>query len=285
MSLQEEHQSKITRYLRDVGSHLRDLEPEGRQHMLSELHARIQDDIVGGSGNGHTEPDVDRVLSKYGSAAAQAARLRGKKVVDSPALLDWEERVWLGVCAGVANRIGIDANFIRLVLVVLGFIPPLMPFLITGYLCFYLAVYYSAPRGTYERIRLYPVLRRSIAIALGVTGIYGGAFILLVFLSRLSKQALGAGLLLGGQWNWLVAQNTPIYVWVMIYMMPVAIVSALPVRRTWASTLEKVVKAILALYAMLICIGLAFVITGLVLSGVEQFSDSPGTDAIRQLFQ
>ncbi len=288
MSEHEEKKTKIANYLREVSAHLQDVDTDGRRVLLTELNARIQADVKGRAPvNGQDVTVVEEVLIDYGSPAYQAAQLRDESAEtgNGGTALDWEHRVWLGVCAGIAQRIGIDANFIRLVLVVLGFVPPLLPFLMTAYLGFYAVVYAASPKGALPRLRIFPIVRRTIAAALAGVGLYGGAYVLLLVLSRLSKQILGTGLLIDGKWNWLLTQNQPMFFWVMVYVMPVAVMSAMPVRSTWASTLEKVVKAALALYAMIICIGLAYMVTGLVVNGADTFTDSPGTDAIRQLFQ
>ncbi len=289
MSVQEENKTKITNFLKEVGAHLRDVDTDNRRVLLTELNARIQADVRGRApANGQDVSVVEEVLYDYGSPAKIAEQLRDEAAESGgggDTILAWEDRVWLGVCAGIAQRIGIDANFIRLVLVVLGFIPPLLPFLATAYLGFYAFVYVSSPKGALPRLRIFPVVRRTVAVALAAIGIYGGAYVLLMLLSRLSKQVLGTGLLNGGQYNWLLTENVPMFFWVMAYVLPIAVISAMPVKSSWAGTLEKVVKAALALYAMVICVGLAYMITGLLLNGADTFSDSPGTDAIRQLFQ
>ena len=288
MSVHEENKTKITNFLKEVGAHLRDVDTDNRRILLTDLNARIQADVRGRTpANGQDVTVVEEVLGDYGSPAKIAKQLRDEAAESgsSDTILAWEDRVWLGVCAGIADRIGIDANFIRLVLVVLGFIPPLLPFLATAYLGFYTFVYVSSPKGALPRLKTFPIVRRTVAVALAAIGIYGGAYALLALLSRLSKQVLGVGLFNGGQYNWLLTQNDPMFFWVMAYVLPIAIMSAMPVKSSWAGTLEKVVKAALALYAMVICVGLAFMITGLLIIGADTFSDSPGTDAIRQLFQ
>jgi phage shock protein PspC (stress-responsive transcriptional regulator) len=287
MAEHEEDKTKITDYLKEVGVHLRDVDTDDRRVLLTGLNARIQADVRGRApSNGQDVSVVEEVLDDYGTPAKQAAQLRDDSATGGDGgILAWEDRVWLGVCSGIARRIGIDANFVRLVFVVLGFVPPLLPFLIAAYLGFFGVVYVASPKGTLPRLRLFPIVRRTVAAALAGAGIYGGAYALLLVLSKMSKQVLGAGLLYGGQWNWLLTQNQPIFFWVMVYTMPIAIMSAMPVKSSWAGTLEKVVKAAFALYAMIICIGLAFIITGLLVDGADQFTDSPGTDAIYQLFQ
>ncbi len=287
MSDHEEKKTKITNYLREVGAHLKDVDTDGRRVLLTELNARIQADVKGrASSNGQDVTVVEEVLGDFGSPASQAAQLLDESAeADGATILSWENRVWLGVCAGVAQRIGIEPNFVRLVLVVLGFVPPLLPFLMTAYLGFYAVVYVSSPKGALPRLRVFPIVRRTIAAALAGVGLYAGAYVLLLVLSRMSKQILGTGLLIDGKWNWLLTQNQPMLFWVMVYVMPVAVMSAMPVKSSWAGTLEKVVKATLALYAMIICVGLAYMVTGLLVNGADQFTDSPGTDAIRQLFQ
>lgn len=288
MSVYEEDKTKITQYLTEVGAHLRDVKTADRRALLSELNARIHANVKGRApANGQDVTVVEEVLDDLGSPARQAAELRDLSAETGPdaTILVWGDRVWLGVCAGIAQRIGIDANFVRLVLVVLGFVPPLLPFLITAYLGFYAVVYSASPKGALPRLRYFPIVRRAVAVVLAGAGLYGGAHILLLFLSRLSKQALGTGLLIDGKYNWLLTSNKPMFFWVMAYVLPVAIMSAMPVKSSWAGTLEKVAKATLALYAMVICVGLAYMIAGLLIEGADQVTDSPGTDAIRQLFQ
>lgn len=288
MSVREEDKSRITQYLTEVGAHLRDVDTENRRALLIGLNKRIHADMQGREpANGQDVTVVEEVLEELGSPARQAEELRDASAEfgGNRTILGWSDRVWLGVCSGVAQRIGIDANFIRLVLVVLGLLPPLLPFLIVAYLGFYAVVYTAAPKGALPRLRIVPVLRRTVATALAATAIYGGTYLMLSLLSRLSKQILGMGLIIDSQWNWLLTSNESLFFWVMVYVMPVAVVSAMPVKSTWASTLEKVVKAALVLYALAVCVGLGYMITGLLIEGADNFSDSPGTDAILQLVQ
>ena len=134
------------------------------------------------------------------------------------------------------------------------------------------------PRLPYFAILKAALLPVVIALALHMATHY-----VLIFMAHAGAQLLGDALHIGGRWTWLNVQKGSLLFWVLMYCVPVSILAALPIRTTWAGTLRKVVQAGLALYGLILCAGIAYVLVGAILAGVDQFSNSPGAEALSDL--
>lgn len=116
MKLTERQQQRITRYLHEVRSRLGDLPETERSGALTALQARIVREVQL-PGDGLVDDAVlDKALENCGRPSEQAQRILAGRPSQNPSFLLWNDRVWLGVCGGAAERLGTEPFYIRLVL-------------------------------------------------------------------------------------------------------------------------------------------------------------------------
>jgi hypothetical protein len=85
---------------------------------------------------------------------------------------------------------------------------------------------------------------------------------------------------LPGDWAWLAWRGDSLFTWALLLALPVAALSALPVPAAWAATLRKVAWALVAVYAVALCFGLACYFVG---TAVALASDFEGIPAVSNL--
>jgi phage shock protein PspC (stress-responsive transcriptional regulator) len=282
--LTERQERHITRYLKDVGDQLCDIPSRDREAALSKLNTQIEKELKRFP-HGIADIDLENVLGNLGSPARQASRLVPADRFTASTFVSWPDRVWLGVCAGIARKLDIDANIVRVIAVLMGLVLPLLPVLFLAYLAIYFWDYFTGDRRGIEPLEPLKVAK-TLAMTFGVAlALHWGARILLIFVARGYEAVAAQPLMLDRRWSWLMQDAGSWFFWVLALGLPLAAISALPVPKAWAGTLRKTVHAGLAIYAVWLCYGLASVLAGIILSGVDQFSGTEGTDALFSLIR
>jgi hypothetical protein len=87
------------------------------------------------------------------------------------------------------------------------------------------------------------------------------------------------------QWGWLPDWRGYFLFWALMYCLPVRAVAALPVTANWDATLRKTADAGMALYAVVLCFGVASALTGAIVRGIQQLPEAPNAGALLGLFQ
>ncbi|MBX7255514.1 MAG: PspC domain-containing protein [Candidatus Hydrogenedentes bacterium] len=205
---------------------------------------------------------------------------------DNTALLNWDNRIWLGVCAGLAHRFGVEPVLVRFAAVMLGIVPFLLPFLLVGYLAVYFYVYFTAEGNrSLDEINWISVAK-SAAVVFAIA-------LLLHVVSGLLATLLAHGVMLLTQgpptiapkWGWLVTSGGSLFRWTLFIAIPLAMLAGLPLASGWQGTMKKVVHAGLAVYGVILCFGLASLIVGTLLGFIDDTSGKPGTDALLSLMR
>jgi len=282
LELSEAQERRIARYLRDVGSHLTEMPSEERERALSRLNARIERELTR-TGDPVGDEFLDRVLASYGTPASQAARIADSKTTEPVSLLGWSNRLWLGVCSGVARYFNLDPNVVRILAVLLGLIPFVLPILLWSYLGFYLYQYYSVKGRALDPLDPVKVLR-NVGGFIAVTAVlHFCARFFLFFIAYAHEQIVNAPIVYPGEWGWLPERVRFYFVVMLAIGMPMAAIAALPVSANWSGTLRKVVQAGVAIYAVILCLGIACAIVGVVIANAGQMPDTPAFDALINL--
>ncbi len=60
--------------------------------------------------------------------------------------------------------------------------------------------------------------------------------------------------------------------WALALTLPLAVLSALPLANAWDYTLKRLVQALLALYGLILCFGIASFLVGIILDVVSDFA-------------
>lgn len=284
LKLTENQERRITRYLRDVGETLGTLPQAEREAVLTRLNARIDRELSRYTGT-INDVELERALTQFGDPAQTATQSAISTQPSLTTFVSWPDRVWLGVCAGLARKLDIDASIVRVIAVLMGLVLPLLPLLLIAYLATYFWDYYAEGRRVLEPVDL-PRVAKSVAATLGVTlALHFGAWFLIVFIPHAYQAIVAQPLLLDRSWNWLTYDAGSWLFWVLAIGLPLTVMSSLPVPKAWSGTLRKVVQAGLALYAVLLCFGVACILVGVILRGVEEFSGTAGTDAVFSLIR
>lgn len=284
IELTESQERRIARYLRDVAEQLRDMSTEDRERALSRLNARIERELAR-TGEPIGDEYLDRVLNAYGTPASQAARIRDAKTPEPKGMLAWNRRLWLGVCAGLARYFNLDPTVVRALAVLLALVPFLLPFVLWGYLALYLYQYYSVKGEGLDPIDPLNVAKSVGAMAGVILVLHACTRFFLFFIAYAHVQVTRTQLVYPGNWGWLPGETGFLFFMMFVTGIPLAAIAAMPVSKEWSGTLRKLAQAALAVYAVVLSLGLACAIVGVVVANIGAMPDTPGLDALIKLAQ
>ncbi|MDZ4858751.1 MAG: PspC domain-containing protein [Candidatus Hydrogenedentes bacterium] len=282
VELTEGQQRRIARYLREVGEHLHDLPGDQRERALSRLNERIERELTR-TGDPAGDEFLDRLLAGYGTPASQALRIADAQDPEPATFLAWNNRLWLGVCAGIARHFNLDPTVVRVLAVLLGFIPFVLPLLLWAYLGFFVYEYYTVQGRGLDRVDAFKVLRSGGALLGIAILLHAVARFFLFFIDYAHVQLMRTKLVYPADWGWLTEYTGTLFFFALALGVPLTAIAAMPVSANWSGTLRKTVQAGLAIYAVLLCLGVACAIVGVVLANAGQMPDTPGLDAILDL--
>lgn len=280
MRLTEEQQRRITQFLRHVNRELDDLSGAERRETLERAKDRIVEALRRLPRRDIHDTDVIRALKSCGTPEELAARVRERPRQPPAKFLATRDRTWLGVCGGIARLVHNETRMVRIIFVLLGLVTG--PVALILYLAVYSAMYLAEETEAVvpiDRGRLVKALSGSFGIALAL---FAGTEAVLWSVPNTYARFTGQGhFALDSSWGWLDVHGPSLFLLVLALVLPIAAMSGLPVPDSWASTLRKVVQAVLALYALGLCFGMACVLVGTILYAVEQ---ATGTDLLQALF-
>ncbi|HOJ34692.1 MAG TPA: PspC domain-containing protein [Candidatus Hydrogenedentes bacterium] len=260
MRLTEAQRDRINRYLKEVHQGLSDAEPRVRSEKVHALKTRIRQELAKLEDRDVRDEDIEQILAACGAPTQQSVP---RYEDDSSRPTGQDDRVWLGVCARLAAQWDLDARVIRIAAVLLGLLPPVLPFLLLTYIGVYVYFYVSAPDSKpKDEISIFGIAKFVLAVFGGVWGVYLCGVVLIEFIARSTFKLLAQPLALSSRWTWLEREGAGWFFWMLFTLLPLSALSALPVPPAWASTLRKVVYAVLALYAVLVCFGVASYLVG-----------------------
>lgn len=271
MRLTQKQEWLIDRHLNEVARALEgDTEPKIIDRAVARVRGRIEGCLRGEGDGVLSDETVHEAIRKTGApavvareilAAAKAEAARGPE--SSP------NRRWLGVCFWAADRFGMPASAVRLMVLMIGLVTAPLALLVYAGVWFWLSSTGALPAA--GRLRPLRLLWRLTATLLVAVGIYLGAkyafkalaFAMVTWAKRPVPET--------GQWGWYLNEQGSLLFWALFLSLPVALLSALPMAGGWDRTLRRAAQALLALYAVVICFGLASVVAGIILQIVHEF--------------
>lgn len=184
---------------------------------------------------------------------------------DGPA--DYGDRHWLGVCAAVADRRRMPVSTLRIGFIVLGLVTG--PIALVAYCIAYFADSYQHPNEYPEGDGWAASWRmvRALVIALAL---YFGAWLVLYGAGELYATFIG-GLAELEQFGAVMEHDRRALVFVLFTALPLALLSGLPMAYRWDRTMELLVNAVLAVYAVLLSLGVSSSLAGYLLSAFQHF--------------
>lgn len=271
MQLTQKQEWLIERYLRAVGDALDD--SAAREAAVAQVSRRIHQAL---RRHPSSEPlrddDLVAVFQELGSPGRQAAKYQDHYGGPRGLSLSGTDRVWLGVCGGIAKRLSAPSRYVRWGALALGVTGPLALIL---YLALYVWLYMdteesAAPRVDIKRAATGVGLMGAAAVAMDM-GVAWARWpfekLYLTFASH-ALPALGA-------WGWLEGRRGVLLFWVLVTMLPLAALGRLPLADNWDATLWRLAKVVLALYGVALCLGLASHLVGLLLGLTESVGAAP----------
>lgn len=275
MRLTQKQEWLVDRYVRAVGNRVDDGADGTREQAVAWVKDRIKRELGAFTKQASGDLQVIGVLQRLGPPSQQAGVLR-KTLRRAPLVLSITDRVWLGVCGGIARYLNVDVLQVRLAAVVVGLITG--PLAIIGYLGLYFDMYNAARQGE--------VRERAPQIdGAGVLRMAGGTVTAVLALDLAAQMALmglgAAGAALGAQanvglapWEWLRENLQWTMFAALLTLGPLAILAGLPLAGHWSATVKRVIYAVAAMYAVVLSFGIALNIVGVILQVVARVSIS-----------
>ncbi len=285
MRLTKEQHQRVSEYLSAVDASLDEMPASDRNQALTDTRSRILRDLQRRGGDTISDADVDAALEELGPPAGRAHRLMAARPKTTDSFLVWPDRVWLGVCAGLARFFDTPPTVVRIVAIVIGLVClPLLPFLLVAYILAFFAAYYLEHAPGLPPLRFGLLLKSGFRALLIGTALFAGAKLFMFFVLHVYQRFMGRALFLEGDWGWLLLHGKPLFIWTVLFCVPVALLSALPVRKAWARTLKKVSDAGLASYALALCLGIACLLVGIAVKISGEVRGDADFDTLKALF-
>jgi phage shock protein PspC (stress-responsive transcriptional regulator) len=272
MRLTQKQEWLVDRYLHEV---MRALEGDTEPKVIDRAVARVRGRVEGylrGEGDGIlSEETVREAIRKTGQPAVvareilEAARAEAERGPESS-----PNRRWLGVCHWAAEKFSMPPWAVRTMAFIMGLVAAPLALMAYAGLWFWLSTTGALPpAGRLRPLRLAWRLAATVLVAVGLQmgakyTFKGLAFAMENWAKRPVPQL--------GQWGWYLEQQGSLLFWTLFLSLPVALLSALPMAGGWDRTLRRAAQAMLALYAVVICFGLASVLAGIILQTVHEFT-------------
>lgn len=197
-------------------------------------------------------------------ATARAAGVQGRTLEST------EHRRWLGVCWNLARRLGVEVRYVRLAALVLGVCTG--PFALIVYLGAYFEMYFSSERRMQPSLDPLRLVKALLQSSLAALLMFAGSHFAMFGIRAAYQKIFGEEVPPMGGLDWLETNGFGIFLIVLIATIPLAALSALPMADGWNETAGKVYKAILALYAVGISLGIAAFLVGVMLGFVQRYT-------------
>ena len=302
MNLSEKQERLVARYYQELSVRLNGHPPGERDRILAHLKRRVSEQMgqfgaVAASDdevatllrlstralpelapllNGHQlQFDLDLASPEFAGAAdagkgakervsSDAAAGPGKGV-QGRTLESTEHRRWLGVCWNLSRRLGVEVRYVRFGALVLGAVTG--PFALIAYLGAYFEMYFSSERRMQPSMDPVRLIKALLQGALTAVAMFVGSHFVVLGIHAAYQKLFGEEVPAMGGLGWLEANGLGLFLLVLIGTVPLAALSALPMADGWNETAGKVYKAVLALYAVGISLGIAAFLVGVMLGG------------------
>lgn len=303
----------VSRYLREVGEELEELPYTTRERVLLRLKARIarEFDALGQGTPGDEE--IQAVLRRFGAPSEMAREILSKHQPAGQLALASPDRRWLGVCLGIAERLDLSVGLVRAVFLALGLTGPAIlafclgrcaaafaaallggaeggvawqgvpgaaivlslggPVVLIVYLALYFEMYLTSDPEEVPRISRSKVATLVLGTLGGASALYAGTRGVLALITYAYVRFTGKSTPFLGKWGWLEANAGSLFLALLCALLPMALLCSLPVPNRWDNTGKRIVQAGLATYALVLCLGIASTLVGIIFVVVEEFTE------------
>jgi len=274
MQLTPHQEGLIAGYIREVSLLADGTVPQPEKDAaLRRIESRLREILAKKGDAAIADDDVLAAIKFLGTPETQAEKITAPRGPEAELVRAAENRVWLGVCAALAHRTGIDLWIVRSLAVVAGiFVAPLA---IMGYLAGYAELYLASGKRLGEAPNLLRMGGRATAAFVAALVLYVGTSYFLAFLAYGYEMALNRPLGHLGEWGWYTRRADAWVFWAIVFSAPVAALSGAPLAGGWDYSLKRLAQAIIALYAVAICFGVAAYLIGIILDVIGEFGGIP----------
>jgi len=267
----KKQESIINKYLTEVNTSLNSsTDIENRQKILLDLRTKIISTLKKtGKNYIHDEELCEILYEEFGEPVIQAEKLLHPREPALKLTLDYENRIWLGVCAGLSARLQVPVLLIRLLFSILGLC---LGFGFIVYLSIYFYLYFSS--GAYSGKKIHwGFLIYQLILTLFLLGlVYGIAFFLLKGIELLHRGWVSyyykSSLANVDDVYSFIFMSFLFYVWTGILS---AIMGGLPLRNDWDKTFRNIRDAQIALLVIFESAGIAWVVYHLIIESIAAF--------------
>jgi phage shock protein PspC (stress-responsive transcriptional regulator) len=289
MHLTQKQESLISQYLRDLSRRLDARLPEKvRERNLRQVQTRIYHDLERLNSNAISDDEVSQVLRRITSnlteetdpvapspltetrtASGSNPPLKNSATTSLRGHAQSPKPIWLGVCAYNAGRFDIEPWMVRLGLVILGLCTG--PLAVFVYIAAFAEYYGNLPEKERPAIVWPRLAVRTVVPVAVLIGLRWGANKLLVLIAYGHELVFKEAMPSLGEWDWFRFQEGTYFFFALLSVLPLSILSGLPLANAWGHSLKRLAQAITAFYAMALCFGVASVIAGLILDRVQAY--------------
>ena len=271
MKLSQKQEWLVARYLRAVAQELGDVPDAARARAIARLKARILRSLRELDISPLPDPEVVAVLDALGSPAHQARELLEDRPLARGVVPSVDDRVWLGVCAGLGERLGVAVGVVRLGAVLAGLLTG--PVALVLYIAAYIEMYVSSRAGETPRINPLLVAKRAAAGVAAVVAMDVGTRVVLLLMEKAYLRVMLRDVLPDlGSWDWLRPDQAFLLFCALFLCTPFLVLSALPMANQWDETCRRLGQAGLAVYALILSAGIASRLAGMLLLVVQDLA-------------
>ena len=273
VNLTQKQEWIIDRYLSSFDAELGDVSDVTRERAVARMRARIEKALhERHPAAGLHEEDLMAALRALGEPSEQAINSLASHggAQGGGFALSTENRKWLGVCAGLADTLGVDATLVRAATLLLGVTGPLI---LVIYLALYFEAYFTSDAANLPRIDKVRVGKRVASAFFAAVGLDAGTRIAFRLIREGYEQFAKMGAFPGlGPWDWYRDDAAFVLFCTLSMSVPLAILSALPLPNEWGHTFKRITQAMLAVYALVLCLAMASFLAGIIVHVATGFS-------------
>lgn len=267
MGLTQRQERLVTLYVREAEKGLGRAPEPVRARLESRLREEVERKLAERGEQAYGEEVVSGILEEMGDPVALGASLAKKPGLPMGLTLSVDDCRWLGVCGGLARHFKLDVRLLRGGAVLAGLL--LGPFAVVAYLCVYLELYFTGARGDAPSIKVWPLVKHGLGAVAGLAAIHvaqhlaiwGGGY----GFTRWTQKAPPTTL---ARWDWLLHNEGSVLFWAALCALPLAVLAGLPLANRWSDTVNRMMQAVLALYAVGVFGGVGAYYAGLIMAAV-----------------
>lgn len=178
-----------------------------------------------------------------------------------------ESRIWAGVCAAWAERLGVETVVVRGAFLLVGLVMPPIAFL--AYFAGYVELAVRSGDAAVPTVESGVLFLNGLVAAVQVLALFAAGYLVPRIAIDVSTQFLPELAVRLGVWGWYQGIEWTAFWFTFLLAVPMRLVATLPLLHDWDKTLGLFARLVIALYAVLISFGIASGLAGLAIEIIE----------------